>query len=65
MKTLHMQDAEAQGYVIDTCCNPPIGYKGPRFQPTALVHCYTKLESKLMAENEALKAQLAKGTVQA
>lgn len=55
MTKLHIADAEKQGFVIDTCCNPPIAYKGPRFQPTALAQCFTPLESKLMEEVAELK----------
>lgn len=47
-RKIHMKDAEAQGFTIDTCCNPPIAYKGPRFRPTALFECFTEAESALM-----------------
>jgi len=32
--SLTRAEALAQGYTIDDCCNPPVAYKGPRFQPT-------------------------------
>lgn len=48
MQKLHIPDAIAQGFVIDQCCNPPIAYKGPRFQPTSLRECFTPLESSLL-----------------
>jgi hypothetical protein len=48
MQKLHIAEAKAQGYIIDECCNPPIAYKGPRFQPTALRQCFTPLESRLL-----------------
>lgn len=49
MEKMHMQAARDQGYIIDECCNPPIAYKGPRFQPTAIRECFTPLETRLLA----------------
>jgi hypothetical protein len=46
---LHMDQARSDGFIIDTCCNPPVAYKGPRFQPTQMALCYTELESALLA----------------
>lgn len=54
MKKVHIEDARKDGFIIDTCCNPPIGYKGPRFQPTSLLECYTPLESELLAKTKHL-----------
>lgn len=49
MKKLHIPDARAAGFIIDTHCYPPMAYTGPRFNPTAQHPCYTPLESALMA----------------
>ena len=46
---MHIAQARAAGFIIDTHCYPPLAYKGPRFNPTAHHECYTDLESALMA----------------
>lgn len=48
MNYLHIDEACEQGFTVDNCCNPPIAYKGPRFQPTEIHYCYTHLETKLL-----------------
>jgi len=48
MQKRHIPQARADGFIIDECCNPPIAYKGPRFQPTEHYPCYTPLESELI-----------------
>jgi len=55
----HIKDAKAEGFIIDECCNPPIAYKGPRFQPTEHHQCYTPLESELLAKTAYLPAVTA------
>lgn len=54
MEKVHIKDALKEGFIIDTCCNPPIAYKGPRFQPTTHRECYTELESELLARTQHL-----------
>lgn len=54
MEKVHIKDAVKDGFIIDTCCNPPIAYKGPRFQPTTHRQCYTELESELLAKTALL-----------
>lgn len=49
-------EALNQGYTIDNCCNPPVAYKGPRFQPTEWIDCYTELEDQLRARIAQLEA---------
>lgn len=46
---LTIEEAEAQGFTVDTCCYPPFAYKGPRFRPDQYVHCFTQCESELRA----------------
>lgn len=49
MKYLHQNAAREQGYTIDDCAaGRPVAYKGPRFAPTAIMLCYTELESDLI-----------------
>jgi hypothetical protein len=62
MKKVHIEDARKDGFVIDTCCNPPIAYKGPRFQPTEYFECYTPLESALLANTGEVTALLRRLT---
>ncbi len=50
MPRLNIPEALAQGFIVDDCCNPPVAYKGPRFQPTEYQLCYTPLETALIAE---------------
>lgn len=40
--------ALANGYTIDDHCNPPIAYKGPRFNPHAWTTTYTEREEELI-----------------
>ena len=41
--------AKAEGYTIDeSAAGRPIGYKGPRFNPTDWCDCYTSLEARLL-----------------
>ena len=47
-----------QGFVIDDCCNPPVAYKGPRFNPTEW-HCVpSEREERLVALLEAIRARV-------
>ena len=41
-------NAIAMGYTIDDHCNPPVAYKGARFNPTAWVSTYTERETILI-----------------
>jgi hypothetical protein len=52
-------EAQKQGFLVDTTCYPWTGYKGPRFNPTELVHVWTEAEADML---EAL-AEIAKGEV--
>lgn len=46
---MHIAQARAAGFTVDTHCYPPMAYKGARFNPTDHHECYTELESALMA----------------
>jgi hypothetical protein len=46
---MHIAQARAAGFTVDSHCYPPIAYKGPRFNPTEYRDCYTELESALMS----------------
>lgn len=39
-------EAEAAGYVVDTCCYPWVAYQGPRFAPTLWVEVPTDTEAE-------------------
>lgn len=56
---MHIAQARAAGFTVDTHCYPPMAYKGPRFNPTAHQECYTDLESALMAFVQAVAADTA------
>lgn len=45
---MHIEDAQANGFIVDTHCYPHLGYKGERFRPTETCECYTKLETQLI-----------------
>lgn len=45
---LHIDEAQAQGFVVDTHCYPYLAYKGERFRPTETQEVYTELESELI-----------------
>lgn len=48
MRILTIAEAQQQGYVIDYHApGRPIGYKGPRFMPDAIVYCFTAYEEVL------------------
>lgn len=49
MRKVHIEDAIKQGYTVDAhAAGGPFAYKGARFNPTAILYCYTELESKLI-----------------
>lgn len=48
MKRLTIEEAEAQGYYVDTNIYPHFGYTGSRFRPAKQVEVYTELEAKLI-----------------
>lgn len=48
-------EAKKRGYIVDTCCYPYFGYKGPRFQPTESVDVFTELEEKLLSQVDPAK----------
>lgn len=56
----HIDEMVPEGFTIDTCCYPPLAYKGPRFamdsSRTQRYSCYTELESMLMRELELTQA---------
>jgi len=41
------KEAEAAGFVVDTCCYPWIAYRGPRFDPTEHKEILTDIEAEL------------------
>lgn len=45
---INKEEAEKQGYIVDTTTYPWVAYKGSRFQPDEWQECYTDLEFKLM-----------------
>lgn len=45
---LTIAQAEAEGYTVDTHVYPPLAYKGPRFQTTETMTCFTSLEAQLI-----------------
>ncbi len=47
-KRLTIKEAQSQGFIIDTCCYPYIGYKGPRMQPTTHVEVFTEMETEAL-----------------
>ena len=40
LPTMSAAEAERQGFTLDEHCNPPVAYKGPRFDPDAW--CYVE-----------------------
>jgi len=49
------KEALATGHTIDDCCNPPVAYKGARFNPSVWFHVPTEEVEELERENEALR----------
>lgn len=50
MGSITREDAIEQGFTIDDTCNPPVAYKGPRFDPDVwhtVVSSYSKLRSSV------------------
>lgn len=44
---LTKEQAEKQGYNVDTTCYPWLGYKGPRFAPTETITVFMDEEVQL------------------
>jgi hypothetical protein len=57
-KKLTIAEAEAQGFIVDTCCYPPVAYKGARFFPSEMRLCFTDLEAELTRQRDELAAAL-------
>jgi len=51
------KEALATGHTIDDCCNPPVAYKGARFNPSVWFHVQTEEVEELREENEVYRAE--------
>lgn len=54
---MNRAEAEAHGFVVDTCCYPWVAYKGPRFQPESLCYILTDKEHQLELLAKETKAR--------
>lgn len=53
------KEARAAGFIIDEhAARRPLGYKGPRFQPTETVSIFTQHEEELMSLLEEAREHL-------
>lgn len=60
----HIEQAKAEDFIIDmSAAGRPVGYKGPRHQPTEWCDCYTDLETILM-ESISVRDQFAAAALQ-
>ena len=53
-------EAEQAGFTIDDCCNPPIAYKGPRFNPTQWLNVPSEEVEALTKQRDDLLAVVKK-----